>query len=594
MQGDINGAIAGTGNNNNNQDFVITLVPTATTSSYSSSSNSSSSASNQREVLSRVPHQQQHQHQHHFNNTTPSSSSSQPRQTFKNTKSSSFQQQQQHQQEQNWLKLSFSYNNSVIIRLWICLFIALFIGSLVFHLLYFKQDLLYISTTGNTATKDLPLVRERQQPEYWTFDPKRVINMQEQDHQTSTSSSSFIKKNNNLNNLNNNNNFNNQQQQPALSHGTKYDTHVFYYIWYRNPKFDGKYEHWNHSILPHWQEAINKQHPQIGSQFNPHEDDEIGANFYPLRGLYSSSSVETMREQFAELRDKAHVFTVAVSWWGISGSDGQKTLTNHLIPSILSVAKEMGMKIVFHLEPYEGRTAQSTRSDIQYLVTEYGSHPALYKMMHKGVLKTMFYIYDSYLIPAAQWSTILNDGAVNSIRGTDFDSVMVGLWVDREHESFFKQAQFDGFYTYFAATGFTYGSTPSNWPAMKQFAEQNNMLFIPSVGPGYVDTRIRPWNHVNQRSRQNGKYYEDMYSMALQNVGGSNANGKSYGKDEHTRRVISITSYNEWHEGTIIEPAAYGKSNKKGDYTYESFGENPYYYLELTAKYVDKFVEQQQ
>lgn len=42
------------------------------------------------------------------------------------------------------------------------------------------------------------------------------------------------------------------------------------------------------------------------------------------------------------------------------------------------------------------------------------------------------------------------------------------------------------FQTYFAAEGFVYGSSRSNWQAMAAMAKRNSLEFIPSIGPGYV------------------------------------------------------------------------------------------------------------
>ena len=79
-----------------------------------------------------------------------------------------------------------------------------------------------------------------------------------------------------------------------------------------------------------------------------------------------------------------------------------------------------------------------------------------------------------------------------------------------------RQRAWMAFYTYFAATGFTNASTPANWKSMQQWAKAHNKLFIPSVGPGYIDTRIRPWNGSTTRDRENGKYYDDMYKAAIE------------------------------------------------------------------------------
>ncbi|KAG7224093.1 hypothetical protein INR49_019828 [Caranx melampygus] len=41
-----------------------------------------------------------------------------------------------------------------------------------------------------------------------------------------------------------------------------YYVHAFYYNWYGNPKFDGKYIHWDHPQLPHWDAKVAQGYPQ--------------------------------------------------------------------------------------------------------------------------------------------------------------------------------------------------------------------------------------------------------------------------------------------------------------------------------------------
>ncbi|KAM5327250.1 glycoprotein endo-alpha-1,2-mannosidase isoform 5-T6 [Glossophaga mutica] len=75
-----------------------------------------------------------------------------------------------------------------------------------------------------------------------------------------------------------------------------YYLHVFYYSWYGNPQFDGKYIHWNHSVLKHWDPRINQNNPQ--GTHNP--PDDISSSFYPELGTYSSRDpavIETHMKQ---------------------------------------------------------------------------------------------------------------------------------------------------------------------------------------------------------------------------------------------------------------------------------------------------------
>ena len=105
---------------------------------------------------------------------------------------------------------------------------------------------------------------------------------------------------------------------------------------------------------------------------------------------------------------------------------------------------------------------------------------------------------------------------------------------------------------------------------MQKWAVENKKIFIPCVGPGYIDTRVRPWNGSTTRDRENGKYYDRMFNDAIQS-------GASY---------IGITSFNEWHEGTQIEPAVPFECPEFKYLDYAPLA--PDYYLKRTAYWIDK------
>lgn len=191
-----------------------------------------------------------------------------------------------------------------------------------------------------------------------------------------------------------------------------------------------------------------------------------------------------------------------------------------------------------------------------------------------GRLLPLFYFYDSYQVPNEEWRSLLNPETDHSIRGTSLDSVIIGLLVEFNHVKQLTSLGFDGFYTYFASEGFTYGSTSKNWQRLQSLASAKDILFIPSVGPGYIDDRVRPWNSQNTKMRKRGLYYASQFRAAI-------ASGAS---------VVSVTSFNEWHEGTQIE-AAVPKSIpgfKYLDYSPESTD----FYLRLTRQYVEEFAKQ--
>lgn len=350
-----------------------------------------------------------------------------------------------------------------------------------------------------------------------------------------------------------------------------YNLHAFYYIWFGNPQFDGRYIHWDHPQLPHWDTKVAQAYPQ-GRHLPP---DDIGANFYPALGAYSSRDPSVMEAHMQQLRTAA-IGVIAVSWYPPGMKDDNGEPVDDIVPMLMNVALKYSVKVAFHIEPYKDRDEASMLNNIKYIIDKYGGHPAFFK--HRtatGKLLPLFYVYDSYLLNSEQWARLLKHTEGGSVRDTPYDAIFLALMVDEKHKRDVLTAGFDGLYTYFATNGFSYGSTQRNWESIGTFCEDNGLLFVPSVGPGYVDTAVRPWNFQNTRNRINGKYYENSLSAALQ----------------AKPRFIAVTSFNEWHEGTQIEMAA----PKAGQPPYLDYLPNrPAVYLEITRKWAAIFGSERQ
>ncbi|KAG7465813.1 hypothetical protein MATL_G00157750 [Megalops atlanticus] len=351
-----------------------------------------------------------------------------------------------------------------------------------------------------------------------------------------------------------------------------YNLHAFYYTWYGNPQFDGKYIHWDHPVLPHWDPKVAVGYPK--GRHSPPED--IGANFYPALGTYSSRDPSVVEAHMQQLRTAA-IGVLALSWYPPGMKDDNGEPTDNIVPLILDVAQKYQLKVAFHIEPYKGRDDLSMYNNIKYTVEKYGEHPAFYRYKtSSGKLLPLFYVYDSYLLSPDKWANLLKDGGRHSVRNTPFDGLFVGLLVEEKHKSDILAAGFDGVYTYFATNGFSYGSSHNNWKFIKGFCDSNNLMFIPSVGPGYMDTSIRPWNFQNTRNRINGKYYETAFGAAL----------------DARADVVSITSFNEWHEGTQIEKAI---PKTAGQTTYQDYlPHKSDIYLEITRRWAEKLVKERE
>lgn len=308
-----------------------------------------------------------------------------------------------------------------------------------------------------------------------------------------------------------------------------YNVHVFYYAWYKNPETDGLYAHWNHKYLDNWKKEDTRVYP-TGTHQPPND---IGSNYYPLLGCYSSTDPDIIDKHVRYIKESG-IGVIVLSWTPPNFTD----TPTEMLPVLFETALKHNVKISLHIEPYAGRNPINLLQHLKEFLKIYGNHAALYKIKKPMGYKILpvIYIYDSYLIPVAAWKEIFGYKGNLSVRGTELDAIFIGLLVELQHKSHIKKSGFDGFYTYFATNSFTYGSTWKNWPVLSKFAAQNGLIFIPSVGPGYIDTKVRAWNSANTRLRAHGQYYDVAWRSALNN----NAN------------YVSITSFNEWHEGTIF------------------------------------------
>jgi hypothetical protein len=225
----------------------------------------------------------------------------------------------------------------------------------------------------------------------------------------------------------------------------------------------------------------------------------IASSFYPSRGLYSSGDPSVLRAQMQEIRASG-VDQVVTSWWGWGSIEDLR------LPAVLRAARAQKLDVAVHLEPYGGRTVGSTAADIE-------------RLRKLGI--TDFYVFDAHEFSAPEWRRVL----------APLDGVRV--FAQTGLVGFAAVGGFDGLYTYDILT---YGG--QRFDRLCDQAHDLGLLCAPSVGPGYdarrslaADARIKP--------RRNGATYDSMWNAALR----SKAD------------LVTITSYNEWHEGSQIEPA---------------------------------------
>lgn len=80
-----------------------------------------------------------------------------------------------------------------------------------------------------------------------------------------------------------------------------YDVHIFYYTWYGSPHMDGKYIHWDHILVPHWDPKVASSYPR--GRHVPPED--IGSSFYPELNPYSSRDPDVLESHMEQIGTSA-------------------------------------------------------------------------------------------------------------------------------------------------------------------------------------------------------------------------------------------------------------------------------------------------
>jgi glycoprotein endo-alpha-1,2-mannosidase len=204
-----------------------------------------------------------------------------------------------------------------------------------------------------------------------------------------------------------------------------------------------------------------------------------------------------------------------------------------------------------------------------YVIDRYGSHPAFYR--NASVHLPLVYVFDPLRVrnpvswPLSDWQKLIGSNGHGGIRGTKYDSLVIGEAEDPTQVLHAATIGFDGVFTYLA------NADLSLFPAMAANAAATHMAFIPSVGPGFDALRIRPTDVSSVRSRDGGRYYTNMAALAIA---------------QHPR-IITITSWNEWHEGTQIEPAIDHVTPQHRFIGYGALG--PDGYLTLTRRWITQF-----
>lgn len=315
---------------------------------------------------------------------------------------------------------------------------------------------------------------------------------------------------------------------PAQVNSTERRVMAFYYPWYGTadgPGGAGKTVHWD--------------------RIDADGKDIQASTDYPQLGAYDSHDPKVMDRHCQWAKD-AGIDTLIVSWWG------HNHYTDRAMEPILDACQRRGVSACIYYETVpKPQTPESAARDIVKVLNRYGSHPAYLKLNGRPVV----FVYGRAVqeLGLLDWRSALEQ--INA-------QYKPGVAAIGDQFSYGAARVFDGLHTYNTA-GQLRGLDPAaarQWGAEAyaswvQLADGAGKLVAITVIPGYDDTKIRkPGLAVK---RYDGQLYRAQWEEAI----------------KANPHWVVITSFNEWHEGSEIEPSAqYGSL-----------------YLDLTRQYARSF-----
>jgi glycoprotein endo-alpha-1,2-mannosidase len=309
---------------------------------------------------------------------------------------------------------------------------------------------------------------------------------------------------------------------------------AFYYPWYGTPSVSGYWYHW--SDANHDPDNIT----------NGRRD--IPATDYPLLDVYDSNN-ETVIDQHIQWARQAGIGCFIISWWGIND------FTDNASKHIREVCERDNFNFTFY---YENTTSiDQTLGDLTYLLNTYGNSSSFYKIDGRPVIFVYQRARDSlerglYPIFNNGWKDVVQD-----LRGNGENPYIIMDFGEYEYDikSFvdYFESFVDGIHVYndIGIFGISPSVVQTIYRNASDLAHSYNKTFIATIVPGFNNSVASNYNSLVV-NRQNGA----TYSLFWQIANASRPDG------------YAVTSFNEWHEGTEIEPSReYG--NQYLNFTFE-------------------------
>jgi hypothetical protein len=251
----------------------------------------------------------------------------------------------------------------------------------------------------------------------------------------------------------------------------------------------------------------------------------------PTMGWYDSADPNLIQYHL-ESAAWAGIDAFVVSYWGNNSLERRNFI--HMLQ--IAAAIKSPVKLSLYFEIFMNSLDKMPEKDAAAFLT--GEFQSIYSIMTDPTYsdyvwmengKPVLFVYVVQAISANEWA--------NAMAALDALNVSFFLVGDRPGNQANYNQFFDAAHQYDVYAPTYRGKYLIDYMHIKQSCATFDQVFIAGVAPGYDDHKVRPGNPP--LDRQSGNTYRQSWSNAI-----------SLNPD-----WITITSWNEWHEGTEIEPS---------------------------------------
>lgn len=311
-----------------------------------------------------------------------------------------------------------------------------------------------------------------------------------------------------------------------------YTLGAFYYPWYRNDFHGGQYLR-EHLIPRQW----------------------------PVLGEYDDRTASVIK-QHADWSRYAGIRVWVASWWG-PGSREDTTLLNHTLQS-----PDLGDIKVAILYETTGRTSDFTNytrisDDFAYLADHYFDHPNYMKINGRPVVVVYLTrvlsslgtlaasVADMRLAASSQGFDvfIIGDHVFGHPPGNAVDMGLLDAVTEYDVYGSMGTSGYAG-----QAGVDAYASRQESW---RNLAVGAGVGYVPTITPGFNDKGVRDGHAPVSRRLTPASEPGSLFRALLQSALGRT--------DPDLGNLLFVTSWNEWHEDTQIEPVQTAPSTTQDD-----------------------------